>query len=155
METQLTNPEINEKRQLLQDYEPAFEAFAILEEKQGRLDDSFDELWAKKTGQVFEDPSKRQSLWQTTLHVLRQELCGDEGFRAQFKEYTKNPGSAPLLTGLIVSLTTLSGLPLDPAISTIIVLYLLKIGLNIFCEYTESEQQDAGGKNQEKEGGSL
>jgi hypothetical protein len=152
VETQLTTPEVNEKRQLLQDYEPAAEAFAILEEQQGRLDLSFDELWAKKTGQVFEDPSKRQSLWQTTLQVLRQELCGDEGFRAQFKEYTKNPGSAPLLTGLIVSLTTLSGLPLDPAISTIIVLYLLKIGLNIFCEYTESASNSDGSGSADSQG---
>jgi divalent metal cation (Fe/Co/Zn/Cd) transporter len=44
-----------------------------------------------------------------------------------------------LLTGLIVSLTTLSELPLDPALATIIVLYVVKIGLNTFCEYTEPE----------------
>jgi divalent metal cation (Fe/Co/Zn/Cd) transporter len=31
-----------------------------------------------------------------------------------------------------------NGLPLDPAIATIVVLYILKIGLNIFCEYTDS-----------------
>jgi divalent metal cation (Fe/Co/Zn/Cd) transporter len=55
-------------------------------------------------------------------------------------EYTKNPGSAPLLSGLIVSLVGIAGahgLPLDPAIATIIVLYVVKIGLNIFCDYTE------------------
>ncbi len=138
MEVQLSTDEIQANQQLLQDYEPAQEAFAILEKNQGRLDASFDELWAEKTGQMY-DPSKGKSVWQSTLKVLRDELCGDDGFRAQFQEYTKNPGSAPLLTGLIVSLTTLSGLPLDPAISTVIVLYLLKVGLKIFCEYTEPE----------------
>ena len=46
---------------------------------------------------------------------------------------------APLLTGLIVSLITIFGLPIDPAIATIIVLYVVKIGLNTFCEYTEPE----------------
>jgi divalent metal cation (Fe/Co/Zn/Cd) transporter len=44
-----------------------------------------------------------------------------------------------LLTGLIVSLITIFGLPIDPAIATIIVLYVVKIGLNTFCEYTEPE----------------
>lgn len=135
-ETQLTPSEITQKQQLLQDYKPAQEALALLAENQGRLDTSFDELWAQKTGQTY-DPSKPKSLWHSTLNVLRDELCGDEGFRAQFQDYTKNPGSAPLLTGLIVSLTTLSGLPLDPAIATVIVLYLLKVGLKIFCDYTE------------------
>lgn len=82
-----------------------------------------------------------KSLWQITLKQLRQEVCGDDSFRTKLQEYTKNPGSTPLLTGLIVSLVGVAaahGLPLDPAIATIIVLYILKIGLNIFCEYTES-----------------
>jgi hypothetical protein len=136
MEAQLTTLEIKTTQQLLQDYEPAQKALATLEKHNGRLDISFDQLWAEKTGQTF-DSSKYKSVWEATLKVLREELCGDEGFRAQFQEYTKNPGSAPLLTGLIVSLTALSGLPLDPAISTVIVLYLLKVGLKIFCEYTK------------------
>jgi hypothetical protein len=137
METQLTFDEIKSNQQLLQDYQPAQEAFAILAKYNGRLDISFDELWAEKTGQIY-DPSQPKSLWQSTLKILREELCGNEGFRSQFQEYTKNPSSAPLLTGLIVSLTTLSGLPIDPAISTVIVLYLLKVGLKIFCDYTQS-----------------
>jgi hypothetical protein len=141
MEAQLTTSEIKAKQQLLQDYEPAQKAFATLEKYNGRLDISFDELWAEKTGQTY-DPNQPKSLWQSTLKVLREELCGSEGFRAQFQEYTKNPGSAPLLTGLIVSLTTLAGLPLDPAISTVIVLYLLKVGLKIFCEYTQPVKKD-------------
>lgn len=76
------------------------------------------------------------------LGEIRKELCGNDGFRGKVKEYTNNPGSAPLLTGLIVSLVGIAGvhgLPIDPAIATIMVLYVVKIGLNIFCEYTESE----------------
>ena len=138
METQLTFDEIKEKLQLLQDYNPAQTALGILEKNDGKLDTTFDELWHEKNIplETFSPPGK--SFWKVSLEVLRQELCGDEGFRAQFKEYTKNPGSAPLLTGLIVSLVTISGLPIDPAIATIIFLYILKIGLNIFCEYTET-----------------
>jgi hypothetical protein len=136
MEMQLTSAEIQATQQLLQDYAPAQQALATLSQHNGRLDTSFDFLWADKIGQTY-DATNQKSLWESTLKVLRDELCGDKGFGSQFQEYTKNPGSAPLLTGLIVSLTTLSGLPLDPAISTIIVLYLLKVGLKIFCEYTQ------------------
>jgi hypothetical protein len=133
MTTQLTSAEIQEIQQVLKDYTPAQAAFATLEKYNGRFDTSFDELWQDKTGiEVYGN----KSLWQSTLKILREELCGDDGFRAQFQEYTKNPASAPLLTGLIVSVTTLSGLPLDPAIATVIVLYLIKVGLKIFCEYT-------------------
>lgn len=144
MEPQLTNSEINKAQQLLRDYSPGQEAIVLLSQNDGKLDATFDQLWKEKNG--VETFGEGKSLWQSTLKVLRQELCGDDGFRAQFQEYTKNPGSAPLLTGLIVSLTTLSGLPLDPAIATVIVLYLLKVGLKIFCEYSEPEgdkQKDA------------
>ncbi|NEP12157.1 MAG: hypothetical protein F6K14_18500 [Symploca sp. SIO2C1] len=136
METQLTTTEINAKQQQLQDYQPAQPALALLAQNQGRLDTTFDQLWAEKTGQMY-DPSQPKSVWQITLNVLRQELCGDESFRTKVKEYTKNPGSTPLLTGLIVSLVGLAGLPIDPAIATVIVLYIIKVGLNVFCEYTQ------------------
>lgn len=140
MEFQLSTDEIKAKQQLLQEYEPAQEAFAILEKNQGRLDASFDELWEEKNGsQTF---TKGKSLWKVMLGELRKELCGDDGFRGKVKEYTNNPGSAPLLTGLIVSLVGIAGangLPIDPAIATIVVLYVVKIGLNTFCEYTEPD----------------
>jgi len=137
MEPILTHAEMNEKRMMLQDYAPAQEAFAMLEKHNGRLDMSFDELWFENNNL---ESYNRKSLWQTTLKVLRAELCGNDGLRAQFKDYTKNPGSTPLLTGLIVAVVGLgasSGIPIDPSIATIVVLYLLKISLNIFCEYTE------------------
>ena len=141
MEPILTHAEMNEMRQMLQDYAPAQEAFAMLEKHNGRLDSTFDELWSKNEKlESCVDPNNRKSLWQVTLKTLRAELCGNDGLRAQFKEYTKNPGSTPLLTGLIVAIVGLgasSGIPIDPTIATIVVLYLLKISLNIFCEYTE------------------
>ncbi len=141
MEPILTPAEINEKQQILQDYAPAQAAFAMLEKHNGKLDMSFDELWGENPNlESFAQPKSGKSLWQVTLKTLRAELCGNDGLRAQFKDYTKNPGSTPLLTGLIVAVVGLgasSGIPIDPTIATIIVLYLLKISLNIFCEYTE------------------
>ncbi|WGV27166.1 hypothetical protein [Halotia branconii] len=138
MDAQLSSNEINTARELLSDYTPAQHALDHLERHNGKFDTSFNDLWVEKHGVTVMPQGK--SLWQTTLKVLRQELCGDDGFRGQLKEYTKNQGNAPLLTGLIVSLVgiaTAHGLPIDPAIATVIVLYILKIGLNIFCEYTE------------------
>ena len=135
MKTQLTTTEINEKQQLLQDYSPAQEAMAVLKKHNGRFDASFDQLWSEKNG--IQDYGKGKSLWQVTQMVLRQEVCGDEGFRSKIYNYNKNPASASLLTGAIVYLVGLTTLPINPAIATIIVLYIVKVGLNIFCEYTE------------------
>jgi hypothetical protein len=138
MDAQLSLKEINAVREILQDYSPAQDALNHLEKHNGRVETAFEDLWIEKNGQPL--IQQRKSLWQVTLKVLREELCGDDGFRGQLKEYTKNPGSSPLLTGLIISLVgvaTAHGLPIDPAIATVIVLYILKIGLNIFCEYTE------------------
>lgn len=135
MEAQLNSIEIKGKQQLLQDYQPAQEAMAVLEKHDGRFDASFDQLWSEKNG--IQDYGEGESLWEVTKRVLRQEICGDEGFRSKLSDYNKNPGSASLLTGAIVYLVGLTSLPINPAIATIIVLYIVKVGLNIFCEYTE------------------
>ncbi|GAB4186478.1 MAG: hypothetical protein Fur006_25770 [Coleofasciculaceae cyanobacterium] len=140
MDAQLTPTEINQYQQILQGDNSTQKALAILEKHNGKFDDSLDELYTEKFGTLPMMPEGK-SLWQVTLQQLRQEVCGDEGFRSQIKEYSKNPGSTPLLTGLIVYLVGLvgtGGIPIDPAIATVVVLYILKIGLNIFCEYTES-----------------
>ncbi len=139
MNAQLSTPEINTYRETLKDYDPALEALTVLEEQDGEIEASFEQLWVNNIGPLPQMAGDK-SLWQITLKQLRQEICGDDSFRTKLQEYSKNPGSAPLLTGVIVSLVGLAaanGLPLDPAIATIVVLYILKIGLNIFCEYTE------------------
>ena len=138
MTTQLTESEIKSAQQLLAGNIDAQKALATLEKNDSRLDVSFDKLWQENNG--TETFTKGKSLWKVMLGEIRKELCGNDGFRGKVKEYTNNPGSAPLLTGLIVSLVGIGGvhgLPIDPAIATIIVLYVVKIGLNTFCEYTE------------------
>ena len=136
MTTQLTTTEIQNISQLLQDYAPAQKTLNLLNETNGDLEKSFEELWIEKQGQ--QDIVKTK-LWQSTVTVFRQELCDIEGFQNQVKEYNKNPTSAPLLTGLIVSVVHLVGFPIDPAIATVVVLYILKVGINIFCEYINPE----------------
>ena len=142
---QITSSEIQAMRELMPDYTPGLEAMDHLEKHNGDMETAFQDLWQEKNPQVIMGGDK--SLLQITLKALRNELCGDDGFRGQLTEYTKNPGSSPLLTGVIVSLVGLassSGLPPDPAIATVIVLYILKIGVNIFCDYTEPPAASGG-----------
>jgi hypothetical protein len=54
-------------------------------------------------------------------------------------DYNREPGKAALLTGLIVYLIYLVSLPINPAIATIIVLWVLKLGIHTFCDYTEPD----------------
>jgi hypothetical protein len=135
MNAQLTLDEIKSVRDLLKEYQPADKAIATLEHHHGNLETSFEELWVEKNGVVA--MPKGKNIWETTLEVLREELCGDEGFRARLSDYTKSPENAVLLTATITSLMALTAIPLDPSIATIVVLYILKIGLNVYCKYTE------------------
>jgi len=141
MTTQLTSPEIYDLREILQEYEPAQQALGTLAAQEGWFEASFNQLCTEKYG-TLPQMAEGKSLWQVTLKNLSQEACGDDSFRTKVQEYSQNPGSTPLLTGLIVYLVGMAGFPLDPAIATVIVLYILKIGLNIFCEYTEPSTTD-------------
>ena len=127
--------EIDEMQELLHDYPPAESAMELLKKHNGRLDTTFEQLWTDANG--IEALITQKSIWQVTLKVMRDELCGHEGFRAILNEYLKNPGNAALLTTLIVTLSGITTLPINPAIATIIILYILKVGIGIFCEYTE------------------
>ncbi|BDA76397.1 hypothetical protein CAL7716_105630 (plasmid) [Calothrix sp. PCC 7716] len=142
MNPQLTESEINNLRNILKEYEPANKAIDALERNDGDLDLSFEELWIEKNGRIGMKEGK--SIRQTTLDVLRGELCGNEGFRARLGEYAKSPENAVLLTAAITSLMALTAIPLDPSIATIIVLYILKIGLNVYCKYTEPSDESNG-----------
>lgn len=112
-------------------------ALTTLEKHGGDVEASFQSLWKEEVGVLGVPSSPDKSLWQTTINVMQQEICGDEGFRRRLLDYNKNPSSAPLLTGAIVYLAGLTTLPINPAIATIVVLYILKVGLNIFCEYVQ------------------
>lgn len=127
--------EIDEMQAVLHDYPPAEEAMEVLKKHNGRLDTTFEQLWTEENG--MEALETEKSIWEVALKVLRDELCGNEGFRTILNEYLKNPGNATLLTTVVVALSQITTLPINPAIATIIVLYILKVGLGIFCEYTE------------------
>lgn len=58
--------------------------------------------------------------------------------RSLIQDAKKNPGNATLITGIITALVNLSGvpLPIDSAIATAIALYVLHIGIDVFCEWS-------------------
>jgi len=90
MDTQLTPTELQTAIELLQDYAPAQAALTGLSESDGNLEQCFDRLWEEKYGKQ-DFGIKGKSLWQSTLSVIRQELCGDEGFQTKVREYSKKP----------------------------------------------------------------
>lgn len=142
MDVRLSSTEVQRAQQLIQQSDrletaEMEEAIASLEKHDGDLETSFAELWQDEVGSLGRFAPGDKSLWEVTLKVLRQEVCGDEGFRSKILDYNKNPGSASILTGAIVTLLELTTLPIGSGIATVVVLYILKVGLNVFCEYTE------------------
>ncbi|MDJ0717370.1 MAG: hypothetical protein QNJ54_24650 [Prochloraceae cyanobacterium] len=78
MTIQLTSTELEESKQLLKDYDPAQKALSILEENDGFIEASFEKLWQETNVTQSYDRGK---LWEVTKKVLRQEICGNDGFR--------------------------------------------------------------------------
>ncbi|AFZ21639.1 hypothetical protein [Allocoleopsis franciscana] len=139
MDAQLTSHEINHYREILQGDDSAQKALTTLEQYDGRFYDSFDELLSQVSG-----PTKSYDLArlrQAMLKQVREQLCENEHFGTRFQEYSHDLASTALFAQLIVCLEELAAaqeFPFAPAIAAMVVFYLVKIGLNIFCEYTET-----------------
>ncbi len=134
---ELTMAEVYHYQDMMHNHQDASHALSRLEAHQGKVDSTLKELWEEQEQEFL--GIDLDKFWRVTLQVIREELCGNEGFRAKVGTYTKSPESAVLLTGLITYLVGAVSLPINPAIATIITIYILKVGLNIFCEYTEPE----------------
>ena len=99
---------------------------------------TFEQLYLNSYGAAPDFAPNQPSLWKILLKRIQQEICGqDDSFRSLIQAAKKNPGNATLITGAITALVNLSGIPLpiDSAIATAIVLYLLHIGIDVFCEW--------------------
>ena len=136
MTLQLSPVEFQTIQQQLEDYAPAQDAIASLRNHNGDLDASMEELMATAAGTAAyaQEPRKLKDVF---LKNLRREICGDDSFLSKVEEYNKSPTKAALLTGLIVYVVDLVTLPINPAIATIVVLWMLKLGIRTFCDYTE------------------
>ena len=112
-------------------------AFEMLLTEEGDLETAFNELFKEKNGTI---QYGNQSLWKVTLTVLRKEICDkNDGLKGEIKTLRKNPKETAIITGLIVSIIEKCQLPLDTGLATMIVLWILKVGIDIFCEYAANE----------------
>ncbi|MEL6471097.1 MAG: hypothetical protein AAFQ74_15320 [Cyanobacteria bacterium J06623_4] len=137
MTTQLSATELQTAQTLLQNYTAAQPAIDRLTQNNGDLEASLGELVAAEAGAAMYGP-QLDKLRTAFLKTLQQEICGDDSFRTKVEEYNKNSGKAALLTELIVHVLDVVALPMiTPAIATIAVLWILKIGLRTFCDYTK------------------
>ena len=136
----LSEAELEDARVLLGDYAPAGGALATLSQNGGDLEASLEELVVAEAGTAVFGEGRR-SLREVFVRNLRREVCGDEGFLARVEALNRKPGDAALLTGAIVYLVDLVALPMiTPAIATVVVLWVVKLGIRVFCEYTEPEE---------------
>lgn len=137
MDAQLTPTEINSYRAILQGDESAKEALASLEKHNGQFYSSLDELLVEKIGTSQTNDLAR--FRAATLEQLRKQACVDHNFRSKLEDYHQNLENSSVLKELIVDLEHLvgtEGFPIDPAIATAVVLYIVKIGSHAFCEGT-------------------
>jgi len=136
MTVSLSADELQAAQAMLRDYGPAQLAIASLQQHQGDLEASLEELVGEAAGTAIYGDD-RKTLRQVFLANLRRELCGDDSFREKEEEYNKDPTKAVLLTGLIVYVINAVTLPINPAIAVVVVLWVLKLGIRTFCDYTE------------------
>ena len=141
MSLQLSAAELQTVQTLLQDYGEAQPAIAALLLHNGKLAPSLEDLVAEEAGAAVYG-EERKTLRQVFLRNVRREICGDDGFLAKVEEYNKKPGEAALLAGLIVYVIDLVTLPINPAIATVVVLWVLKLGIRTFCDYTEPDEDE-------------
>jgi hypothetical protein len=130
-----TPEEINAFRQSAAADRPTLE---LIEQTQD-FEAAFDQLYRDRFGAIPTFDATQPSLWKILLQRIRQEICGDDdSLRSLIQSAKKNPGNATLITGVITALVNLSGIPLpiDSAIATAVALYILHIGIDVFCEWS-------------------
>lgn len=140
MDAKLTATELEYYREILEDEASVQMGLDVLEECDGRINRAFDEL-LKDMVPPLRNQKERRNFRQMILNQLRQEVCDDDYFPKMVQNYSKKPESASSLMGLmsyVIGSIGTEGILIGPSLAIIITLYILKIGLNTFCEYTES-----------------
>lgn len=112
---------------------------SVLNKYDGDINHALEEALMQEYGSLQIMSGK--SLKNSVLKVMRRELCASEGFKGKISNYIEKPEHASLLTGAIAYILESVSLPftISPAISTLVVLYILKFGIDVFCDYTECE----------------
>lgn len=144
--TYLTEKELNHAYHLLEHYPEAQAGIEVLKRHRGNPKTSIEELVGHPSFQVQSLVAAPKSVWEILLEQLYLDVCGSNSsdlcqtnrnsLRKILNESQLHPESAALLSGAVVYLAPLSGLAVSPAVATILVLYVLHLGINVFYEYT-------------------
>ncbi|MBW4538909.1 MAG: hypothetical protein KME43_07140 [Myxacorys chilensis ATA2-1-KO14] len=146
--TYLTEKELNHAYHLLEHYPEAQAGIDVLKRHRGNPKTSVEELAGGNPS--FQVQSlvvvAPKSIWEILLEQLYLDVCGSNSsdlrqanrnsLRKILNESQLHPESAALLSGAVVYLVHLSGVAISPAVATVLVLYVLHLGINVFCEYT-------------------
>jgi hypothetical protein len=134
----LTEDELNQAHRLLNQYPEAQAGVEVLKRHRGNPKTSVEELAEIRPFQGQSLVAPQKSIWDILLEQLYLDICGSDrdSLRKTFNEARLHPNSSALLTGLVVYVVHISGLAINPAIAAILVLYVLHLGVNVFCEYT-------------------
>jgi len=139
----LTAAELEPLYPLARDSEAFEEALRVLKDHGGDLEEGFAALFVERNGvQNFAD---RRAILQAVLDVMRDEICGEKGLRDKLSEYTSDPTRAvPLLSAVeaLKNLAHLKGLPIDTTLVVLLVLYVAKVGLKLFCRFSEVQMRN-------------
>ncbi len=119
----------------LQGYAPVQSALSALQQHQGDLARALESELTEQFG--THETYGESSLWAITQETLREELCGKEGFLGRVQKYLDEPKKATALTALVIYIMEQTTLPISPSLATLVALYITKVGLTIFCKYTE------------------
>ncbi len=138
MTTQLSLSDIEYWQEQWPKDEATEAAFEMILTEDGDIETAFNELFKEKNGTI---QYGNQSLWKVTLNILRKEICNkNDSLKSEIQTLRKNPKETAIITGIIVSIIEKCQLPLDTGLATMIVLWILKVGIDIFCDYTENNQ---------------
>lgn len=137
----LTPAELHALHTQLQDYAPGQAALTQLQQHQGELALTLEAALMEQFGPPQQMGDR--TLWQVTKQQVRQELCEQEGFLGKIKAYIDKPGDAGMLTAAIGYVVAELSIAVSPLVATLIVLYVAKVGLGIFCEYTKPEEAES------------
>jgi hypothetical protein len=133
----LDDADIHHARQLLKDHPDTLPGLDTVERHQGNLCTSIDELMSDKDAAIVASVKREhKTVWQVLTEQLYLSICGEDDSLRQMLKQTKESDNSTILAAAIAYVVNSLALPINPAISTLLVLYVLKIGVNTFCEYT-------------------
>jgi hypothetical protein len=130
---QLTAAELQQVQSLLKDFAPAQAAIATLLHFEGDLETSLADLIAVEMSVALESLD-RAKLRTIVLAHFQKEICQNWSLREQIQNYQQQLDQADVLISLLQELVATVSPDIDFAIATVLVLWIVQVGIDAFCE---------------------